>query len=536
MPEISEQKQLNLLIVDDEKSAIEAVMQGVNWNHLSYTNIYTAGNVVEAQKVIQTFPVKVLLCDIEMPMGSGLDLLEWINEYYPGMVCIFMTCHADFSFAQQAVHLGSFEYILKPLDFNHLEKTLLNAAAKALQHEQTQQAYSYLEQGKKAVTRQFWRELYIGDIPSDYQSLAGYIDRNHLDIPIHGSFMPVLISPKNQNDQVSAEDRKVLGFALRNITDEVFQMEPASHDLETISEDMLLLILTLHKNTSEDSVKQCCLESCKALIDAAIKYMHLPVCCYVGKIVGIADVPQQIDLLQTMNFNNIISYQMILFAGDNFLWGQDYQWKEYLHMLDRKYPGSCAKVLEEIADSFEANNHQDKIEQDFLWQFYMGIYIVLNAFGKKKNIFLTEIIDAEVSRNLIERSKSSSAALVEWIRYIKSLVQKVERGEINESNPVDQVLDYVKEHLDNVSVEILASYVHLNSDYLNRIFKKEIGIPLNKYLIQQKMNHAMWLLRHTDWQIGEVAAAVGYYNYSSFSRTFGKSTGMTPQEYKSRQG
>ena len=81
-------------------------------------------------------------------------------------------------------------------------------------------------------------------------------------------------------------------------------------------------------------------------------------------------------------------------------------------------------------------------------------------------------------------------------------------------------------------MEELAKNVHLNADYLTRIFKKEVGCSINRYIINRKMEVAKKLLIETDKAIGEIALEVGYFNYSSFNRIFTKMVEMSPQEFK----
>ena len=52
--------------------------------------------------------VDILLCDIEMPGENGLGLLRWVREQEKEIECIFLTCHAKFAYAQEAIILGSF--------------------------------------------------------------------------------------------------------------------------------------------------------------------------------------------------------------------------------------------------------------------------------------------------------------------------------------------------------------------------------------------------------------------------------------------
>lgn len=80
----------------------------------------------------------------------------------------------------------------------------------------------------------------------------------------------------------------------------------------------------------------------------------------------------------------------------------------------------------------------------------------------------------------------------------------------------------------------LAEYVHLNPDYLTRIFKKETGCTIKEYVIRQKLEEAKMLLRTTSLPISFIATKVGYCNFSHFSYAYKKVLGITPQE--ERQG
>ena len=121
---------MNLLIVDDEMFAIQGILDDVPWERLRFENIYTANSYAQAVNVLRSHKVDILLCDIEMPMGSGLDLVKWVREHYSNVECIFLTCHADFDFARQAIGLSCLGYILKPADTEEIVEILLKAENK----------------------------------------------------------------------------------------------------------------------------------------------------------------------------------------------------------------------------------------------------------------------------------------------------------------------------------------------------------------------------------------------------------------------
>lgn len=115
---------MRLLIVDDEYFAIQGIMDGVNWEVLQFDEILQAGSYGQAVELLERQPVEILLCDIEMPDESGLELIEWVNGHYPDTECIILSCHDEFDFARQAVRLKCLDYILKPVRYEFLTEVL----------------------------------------------------------------------------------------------------------------------------------------------------------------------------------------------------------------------------------------------------------------------------------------------------------------------------------------------------------------------------------------------------------------------------
>lgn len=116
-----------VLLVDDEVVAVNALKRRVKWKDYGIDRIFESNSMQQAIKVLEMEEIDIVLCDIEMPEGSGLDLLEWIRGYFPYVECIFITCHPDFEYIQKALRLGSFDYILKPVDYEELALILKNA-------------------------------------------------------------------------------------------------------------------------------------------------------------------------------------------------------------------------------------------------------------------------------------------------------------------------------------------------------------------------------------------------------------------------
>ncbi|MCD8232272.1 MAG: response regulator [Clostridiales bacterium] len=120
---------MTVLILDDEILSVEFMMRGVNWEKCGVSEVLTAYDAEEARRVVAEHPVDIILCDIEMPGDSGIDFMRWARDNGYDMDCIFLTCHAKFEYAQEAVRLQSRDYILKPAPFEVIEQKVRDAVA-----------------------------------------------------------------------------------------------------------------------------------------------------------------------------------------------------------------------------------------------------------------------------------------------------------------------------------------------------------------------------------------------------------------------
>lgn len=135
---------MNVLIVDDQPEVVESMKSGVKWQNVGVEKVFTAYSVKEAQSVFEQNRIDILLCDIEMPPTNGFVLLRWVQEHFSGVVCIFLTSHAEFEYAQEAVKLGSFDYILQPAPYAEIEAAVERAAGKVREAENQRRYNAYV--------------------------------------------------------------------------------------------------------------------------------------------------------------------------------------------------------------------------------------------------------------------------------------------------------------------------------------------------------------------------------------------------------
>jgi two-component system response regulator YesN len=102
---------------------------------------------------------------------------------------------------------------------------------------------------------------------------------------------------------------------------------------------------------------------------------------------------------------------------------------------------------------------------------------------------------------------------------------------------IDDVLRLIhKEYRHDIGLDVLAEKVYLSPNYLSRLFKKETGTSIVKYMTAYRLEKACELLRQTNMKIVDVASEVGYANFSYFCSIFRTYYGTTPAKYREGDG
>jgi len=143
---------MNLLITDDEIIAVKAMISGIDWKRCKIDQVFTANSVQQAIEVFKENNIDILLCDIEMPKENGLALLKWVKENNPLVECIFLSCHAEFSYAKEAMKLGCFDYVLKPAHFEDIEELIIKVRLKLIERKREVKLLDYGEKWLYSLT------------------------------------------------------------------------------------------------------------------------------------------------------------------------------------------------------------------------------------------------------------------------------------------------------------------------------------------------------------------------------------------------
>lgn len=491
---------MKLLIVDDQSTVVQGLLHCTNWAAMGFTVVDTALNAVDAKASLLRQEAEVMLCDIEMPMESGLDLLDWLRQRGMTTRCIFLTAHAEFRYAQEALRLGGFDYIMQPAPYEQVA----DAVSRALENVKEERAALELQSRgavfddqKKEIVETMLRGFLLGNAPGSSLTAFGELS--------------------------------LLSTAVGNMSSEVFTpLQVLSVTVAIPAEQCLVLVL--QSRVEEPLEADYITRQLNYLQSACAQYIHCEAAFYPEGPQPFEQAPEIYqELLQQRSENVALKSGVLLGrpaekAPEVFRIPQIGAWQKLLQ-------AGCAQAMEQEAcqllDKLTVNN---QLNSQTLRYFYQDFMQMLFSFPEKKRQgdMFREPEALELYRNGMKTVPDMKAL----VHYVASVWDN--ETEENSQSTVEIIMAYIAEHLENeLRREELADAVHLNPDYMARLFKKETGLNLKDYIIQQKMQEAQSLLCTTNLPISLIAAKVGYTNFGHFSTSYKKFYHKTPQEERS---
>lgn len=522
---------MTVLLVDDQINILSGLISGINWDDLNITAIRTAGNAAQAKKILQAEQIDILLCDIEMPGENGLSLLRWARKEGMQFICIFLTSHADFMYAKEAIQLNCFDYILQPARYEDIHTVI----AKSINRIKRENAEKELEQ-YGAIAKSHSSGL--------FQNLFNdWIAGKELPVPALCNSLKML----GQNVQHANDCFVILGHLLRwhaepwpahewvhtlnNIITEVYEENYGIVSFSIDHTSMGWLVYSLSDHFDDFAISRNPLDRAYAVLSA---HMPCDLAFYLSPVVPLSQINALPERLFRAKKDNILQTSGI------FPVEHTKTLRHFTRTIDtiqlRRWGTLLAEenglvVCSEIFRFFDDATSKKQTDHEFLRNFWMQFQqIVLNALwelGRKTEEIAPSLNQAENAASLSEMRKA--------VKEITAYFQKEEKS----LNKETKITDHVKRYLDNnidqpLTVGDIALSLCINPDYLSRLFKNEYGITLKEYILKRKMEAAQSLLQTTTLPISIVASKLGYDNFSYFSQAYRRVMGVSPTDERKR--
>lgn len=509
-----------ILIVDDDRFVVEKLVKGIHWKEIGIGSVWTANNVRQAMKILEEAPVDILLSDIEMPQGSGLELLEWVRGRELPVECVFLSSYAYFAYAQKAINLKSSNYLLKPVSNSEMEEVLADLA----------ETIGARKGGRELQDRKERRHLFWKTYLRQETWNAAWLERAQQE----GIYEPerkvclhlLRIFPGAEQ---RTRDVTLNHFIVRNVTEEFFEREESEGRLLAVvrrcdNEWFLVLAAEGRKNVVSDY--QGCLE----------RALSMKTCIYIGRECPEKELDERRKYLEWMEQEAV--------PGDDGLVRES----EWVKKDGEAIAAPWKDWEREMVDADAIRETEKKVLAFIrcLWMDHQVTVSVLERFRKemmqmiyryfdRQDLLIASIFDGKEFDSFYEKSVTTLPDMEEFIRYIWEKAAGLCCQDNRQENVVERMKRYIEEHLrEDLSRKTLAGMVFLSEDYISKLFMNSTGMSIPSYVASCRMKKAQEYLRHSGLAVSRIAMEVGYSNFSYFSKTFRDYAGCTPGEYRSR--
>ncbi len=529
-----------VMIVDDEPVIRKGLMQFIDWSAAHCDVVYGAVDGDDAWNNLAATRPDIVISDIRMPGRSGMELVRDIALEYPWIKVILLTGHADFQYAQQAIHYNVIDFLLKPTQ----KPLVMEALAKARdliekdeerrRIEQSLAGHASLNnrqqmddclrslvggrQGSDPVlTAELDRQLNLfylvlveatpADDASDgrkqptVEGSKGFDDREFLKLvgesfPSPGAFLVPL-----RPDQVA-----VVSAFPGDPSDPLQMVIGRSEEMVKLAETFLRLRLSIglslcHSRTSEISAAFS--EAADALTVGAFApdshAIHLPR----------TESPCPLDMVEAQSVVESIMGSVREGEGPGAISKLDKLFETFreCHYALEDEKDVCillASLCTNLATDDRLKTHRGNGEQ-------RKHYTRILEAGTLQALY-------EILRPLIERSSEMQHA-----------------DDLRSNSIILKSETYLHAHFaERISLNQIADHVHVSPSYLSRLFHRETGQTLVDVLKTIRLNQACQLLKSTDLKSYEIATKVGIDDPAYFSQLFRKHTGLSPTDYRQK--
>ncbi len=506
---------MNVLVVDDEYYIAQGICKSIDCERLGISETFYAYSMKQAQKVFQENDIAILLTDIEMPRGSGIELVRWVYDsgYVP--VVLFLTGHQNFDYAYTAIKLQCLDYMLKPVSPAVLAEKLSDAVRVV-----------------KKRFESFWQRIIASDIPLDKKSAADVLKESRLPSGLLEQQLCFLYCKTGTDNGTSGSPRDDFFAALRS----AFEKEHTTGSFSAFikqEEGRYVVPVFLEKQEAYENLAG----DCKKALDVVSK--DFPYAC----IISVSEPCYLQDSFHCLH--ELKTFAERFLTVENSVVQMHTESRENLQKSKSLPPDIpvtqwCEWILQFRTDRILSDVRlylsKDCIlySSDNLITLYYGIIQAVFSALSKKGIDAKTLFPKLASHETLTKAVSSADSFLWWTEMILGEAKDILTAAVDSSSLLESVKRIVREYLGSSELNrtLIADKIHMNPDYLSYLFHKKTGQSLVSFINDERIFAAKTLLLVTDETMPAIAEAVGYFDSSYFFRQFKKITGMTPRQYR----
>lgn len=528
-----------VLLVDDEPIILSGIKFLIDWQALDCQLVGTMKNGKEAMEAIEIFKPDIVVCDINMPVLNGIEVLKRCSEMPQAPVFIMLTNLEEFSLAQESLRYNAIDYLVK----SNLEpKTLENSLMRAIQErdkrgklERVEMADTYLSENHNNFIKRQINSILSSETLSPKRIAAlrqQKADKNYFlaHIMLDFSALPALNEfTLDDKAHLFQWEREVCEKLAGNFFKDYFISEVMDYPQSLIlycwntdKEEIMLLIERFYAKLESASanITQTKLGLlCTNIYSEADNFkkmktelFYLRDCYYLTKSDVLLAWKKPKISFETLNIQELCN--------------------RFVAELRAKNINACTTLFEKFYNMLCDTAHTRAGGIAACTEIYSVISMILSPLLTET---VTGIYLANSSQmlNAIRLFKTRSEVLL-WISELKRETTSVLEGlTLGKNDIVEKAKQFVQQNAEKrIMLNDVADYVSISPSYLSALFKKEFNQNFVDYINETKINLACELIQEGKYRIYEISYKLSFENPYYFTKVFKRYTGCTPTEYQ----
>ena len=304
---------MTLLIVDDDKTTVDHLHLNIGWEQFGIGAVYRAYSAGQAKTCLRENPVDMVLCDIEMPGETGLSLLRWMRAQGMETPLIFLTHHAEFPYAQQAIKLGCADYVCKSASLDEIVLSL-RRCVDALRVRQSDDELKHIGRQfadlKDGFLNDLLYDLLVSALPSNAESIQRRIGNLHLPIQAETPYRVATFVFSRHQPPFSKFEPGEAELAVENILSELLFATTSCPYIVTVrSDDRVFSHALMPSDGGNRAACEAAIQSFKAVFEVAPTVYHAAAAVTLPGLKPYHDRLVQVDLDNVVQRGCVVSWE-----------------------------------------------------------------------------------------------------------------------------------------------------------------------------------------------------------------------------------
>lgn len=524
----------NVLIVDDEEKIREGLKRHIKWNDIGFDICGVCQSAEEAISFIdqEDVNVDVLLTDIVMGGDTGLQLIKEALVINPQLKTVIISGYDEFSFAKEAIRLGTFDYLSKPFNLREVI-SIFNRLKQLLDQDQ-------LENLQKKELVLLSKERFFNHLVNGYYNDPKEIIKmaNNIGIELADrSFCVIRINFKNieEVDNIQYDDYIIKKRQIMDMSQKHFEQLGKTYIFGGNIYEIFVIVY------AEDTTRfNDCIEAFDALMNEknGQKHIYIGVGRFYREISGIRssyyEAGKAIEYRIIKNQRTLLFHKEIseFFKGRSMITSQIES--KIVNMLVNQEVETLKAYILNLLSEFKFNNLGN---ENVLYDISIEMFIIINNYMSNMvgaiDSTTLKINDYNTVRHLLTVNdfEEVSIFLSDYLSECKMIIE--DNSENSTGLIINNIRKYIDDHYyEDINLDMLSKIVYINPYYLSKLFKEKTGENYISYLTRVRIENAKKLLRNPEYKIYSISEMVGYDSARHLSKVFKEFTGLTPKEYR----